>query len=84
MTGSKPPETVGEATLRAALTAHGQGLTLDVITRVATLVEFARQDGRIQRTAQALGIGRTTLYRRLERYGVDLSQRLDERRERSR
>lgn len=70
-----PTDSVAQATLRAALAAHGRGLTLDAIIRVAYEVELERQNYSVVGTARALHVGRTTLYRRMAAYGIHFPEK---------
>jgi len=52
---------------------HGietHGRTIDQVERQMIEKAFAQHQGNISRVAKALGISRTTLYRRLERHGL--------------
>ncbi len=70
---------------RAALLAHGGTITpellalplphaaprtLDEPSRAAVVAALAQADGVVSRAAQALGLSRQALYRRMERYGL--------------
>lgn len=45
--------------------------TLDEVEKKAILTAIAKHDGNMSKVARELGIGRTTLYRKLTRYGLD-------------
>ncbi|MGZ6123493.1 MAG: sigma-54-dependent transcriptional regulator [Myxococcales bacterium] len=49
-------------------------LTLESIERRHIERIFIREKGKVARTAQALGISRSTLYHRLERYGIAIPE----------
>lgn len=49
-----------------------QGMTLDEIERQTILQTLKKYDNNISQVAIALGISRPALYRRLEKYGIDL------------
>ncbi len=65
-----PPEIVTSAS-----TAHvrqtGHGLDLDTVNKQHIAETFHRLKGNKARTARALGIGRRTLYRLLEKHGIE-------------
>jgi transcriptional regulator with PAS, ATPase and Fis domain len=65
-----PPEIVKGASLTAA-PRTGVNQDLDTITRLHIEDTFRRLGGNKARTAKALGIGRRTLYRLLEKYGIE-------------
>jgi ActR/RegA family two-component response regulator len=48
----------------------GEAMSLDAIERHAIARALARADGNISRAADALGLTRPTLYRRIERHGL--------------
>ncbi len=50
--------------------ASPQAQTLDEIERDAIIAALARHNGNISRVVRELGIGRTTLYRKLKRYKI--------------
>jgi DNA-binding NtrC family response regulator len=64
-----PPEIVTTALERPAVTALGD-VDLDTLTRQHIVQTYNRHSGNKARTARALGIGRRTLYRLLEKYGI--------------
>jgi DNA-binding NtrC family response regulator len=65
-----PPEIVKGATLSSARLA-GANMDLDTVNKLHIEDTFKRLGGNKARTAKALGIGRRTLYRLLEKYGID-------------
>ncbi|HEV8691882.1 MAG TPA: sigma-54 dependent transcriptional regulator, partial [Ideonella sp.] len=54
-----------------AAAAHAGNRNLDEPSREAVLVALAEAHGVVSRAAQALGLSRQALYRRMERYGLD-------------
>ena len=62
-----PPEVLEHACSRPVL-AGAADVDLDTLTRHHILHTYERHAGNKARTARALGIGRRTLYRLLERY----------------
>jgi transcriptional regulator with PAS, ATPase and Fis domain len=64
-----PSEIIESTHLRPSLNAAGD-LDLDTLTRHHILETYRRHSGNKARTARALGIGRRTLYRLLEKYNV--------------
>ena len=64
-----PPEIVQTARVKPQLSASGD-VDLDTLTRQHILETYRRHDGNKARTARALGIGRRTLYRLLDKYGL--------------
>jgi len=50
---------------------HFENMTLDQIEHWAVCKAFDRYDGDISKAAQALGLSRAALYRRLEKYQID-------------
>jgi len=50
---------------------HFENMTLDQIERWAVRRAFDRHDGDISKTAQALGLSRAALYRRLEKHQIE-------------
>jgi DNA-binding NtrC family response regulator len=52
----------------------GDGLTLEALERQHIERVFTRLNGKVGRAAQALGISRSTLYHRLERYGIAIPE----------
>jgi DNA-binding NtrC family response regulator len=65
-----PPEIVKGATM-TAVRQTGVNMDLDTVNRMHIEDTFRRLGGNKARTAKALGIGRRTLYRLLEKYGID-------------
>ena len=68
-----PPEIVQSAHTRPSVSAAGD-VDLDTLTRQHVLETYRRHDGNKARTARALGIGRRTLYRLLDKYGISDSE----------
>ncbi len=64
-----PPEIVASAHERPMIPASGD-VDLDTLTRQHIIATYSRHSGNKARTARALGIGRRTLYRLLEKYGI--------------
>jgi DNA-binding NtrC family response regulator len=64
-----PPEIVASAHERPVISAAGD-VDLDTLTRHHIVATYGRHHGNKARTARALGIGRRTLYRLLEKYGI--------------
>ena len=50
--------------------APAAAVSLDELERVAVIEAVARANGNLTQVARELGIGRTTLYRKLKRYGL--------------
>ena len=50
--------------------ALGEDLQLDAIEKRAIELAIAKHDGNVSRAAQELGLGRTTLYRKMSRHGI--------------
>jgi len=72
-----PPEIVNSACARPASVASD--VDLDTLTREHVLETYRRHSSNKARTARALGIGRRTLYRLLEKYSIgekDTSEQL--------
>jgi transcriptional regulator of acetoin/glycerol metabolism len=46
-------------------------LNLDELEKQAILQAISRYQGNLTRAAQALGLGRTTLYRKMARHGLE-------------
>ena len=67
-----PPEIVNRAYSRPSVAASD--VDLDTLTRHHILETYRRHTGNKARTARALGIGRRTLYRLLDKYGVSDSE----------
>jgi DNA-binding NtrC family response regulator len=63
-----PPEIVHTVHARQQLSTSD--LDLDTLTHQHVLETYRRHSGNKARTARALGIGRRTLYRLLEKYGI--------------
>jgi DNA-binding NtrC family response regulator len=63
-----PPEIVNTAQLRPWTTSDD--VDLDSLTREHVLETYRRHDSNKAQTARALGIGRRTLYRLLEKYSI--------------
>jgi DNA-binding NtrC family response regulator len=67
-----PPELVKGAAC-AVTTNHSGNVDLDTVNKLHVADTYRRLHGNKARTARALGIGRRTLYRLLEKYGIDSS-----------
>jgi transcriptional regulator with PAS, ATPase and Fis domain len=65
-----PPEIVQGATMSASRPV-GANMDLDTVNKLHIEDTFKRLGGNKARTAKALGIGRRTLYRLLEKYGIE-------------
>jgi DNA-binding NtrC family response regulator len=64
-----PPEIVKGATM-TSVRQMGVNMDLDTVNKLHIEDTFKRLGGNKARTAKALGIGRRTLYRLLEKYGI--------------
>ncbi len=51
--------------------ATGRSRPLEDLERAAIQAAIARHDGNLSQVCRQLGMGRTTLYRKLKRYGID-------------
>jgi DNA-binding NtrC family response regulator len=67
-----PPEIVKGATT-TAVTKIGANMDLDTVNKIHIADTYKRFGGNKARTARALGIGRRTLYRLLEKYGIEVA-----------
>lgn len=56
-----------------SITHPVEGLPLDDLERNAIIQSIARHEGNMSRVARELGLGRTTLYRKMEKYGIQKS-----------
>jgi DNA-binding NtrC family response regulator len=65
-----PPEIVKGAS-HPSLQQLGANMDLDTVNKLHVADTYKRFGGNKARTARALGIGRRTLYRLLEKYGID-------------
>lgn len=65
-----PPEIVKGAAAAPTLKV-GENVDLDTVNKLHVADTYKRFGGNKARTARALGIGRRTLYRLLEKYGID-------------
>ncbi len=65
-----PPEIVKGAAATPVLKVGGN-VDLDTVNKLHVADTYKRLGGNKARTARALGIGRRTLYRLLEKYGID-------------
>ncbi|HYO25473.1 MAG TPA: sigma-54 dependent transcriptional regulator, partial [Lacipirellulaceae bacterium] len=65
-----PPEIVKGANC-SPVREIGANMDLDTVNKVHVADTFRRFSGNKARTARALGVGRRTLYRLLEKYGID-------------
>jgi len=65
-----PPEIVKGAT-HSPLQQIGANMDLDTVNKLHVADTYKRFGGNKARTARALGIGRRTLYRLLEKYGIE-------------
>jgi DNA-binding NtrC family response regulator len=63
-----PPEIISTSHARSAFAASD--VDLETLTHQHVLETYRRHSGNKARTARALGIGRRTLYRLLEKYGI--------------
>ena len=68
-----PPEIVKGAS-HAPATKIGGNVDLDTVNKLHVADTYKRFNGNKARTARALGIGRRTLYRLLEKYGIDANE----------
>jgi DNA-binding NtrC family response regulator len=68
-----PPEIINTAHARSSTAASD--VDLDTLTREHVLETYRRHESNKARTARALGIGRRTLYRLLEKYEIADSER---------
>jgi two-component system, NtrC family, response regulator HydG len=48
----------------------GDDLQLDAIEKRAIEMAIAKHDGNVSRASQELGLGRTTLYRKMRKHGL--------------
>lgn len=64
-----PPEIVASAHERPVIPSSGD-VDLDTLTKQHIVATYTRHGGNKARTARALGIGRRTLYRLLEKYAI--------------
>ncbi len=71
-----PPEIVASAHERPVISATGD-VDLDTLTRQHIVATYGRHHGNKARTARALGIGRRTLYRLLEKYGIGEAEQVN-------
>jgi transcriptional regulator with PAS, ATPase and Fis domain len=65
-----PPEIVKGAAA-TPVSQIGANMDLDTVNKIHVADTYKRFGGNKARTARALGIGRRTLYRLLEKYGID-------------
>lgn len=65
-----PPEVVAGSQSSPAVTT-GADVDLETLNRMHVLEVFKHHQGNKARTARALGIGRRSLYRLLEKYGIE-------------
>lgn len=65
-----PPEIVSSSSQHETVTT-GANVDLETLNRMHVLEVFRHHKGNKARTARALGIGRRSLYRLLEKYGID-------------
>jgi DNA-binding NtrC family response regulator len=68
-----PPEIVKGATM-TSIRQVGVNMDLDTVNKMHIEDTFKRLGGNKARTAKALGIGRRTLYRLLEKYGIESTE----------
>lgn len=71
-----PPEIVASAHEQPTFSATGD-VDLDTLTRQHIVATYGRHHGNKARTARALGIGRRTLYRLLEKYGIGENEQVN-------
>ena len=55
----------------AASPAEPATLNLEALEKQAIMQAIARHHGNLSQAAQSLGLGRTTLYRKMTRYGIE-------------
>jgi DNA-binding NtrC family response regulator len=65
------PDDLGLRAPRAG-SAMLEGMTLDDAERYLILKALERHDGNVSRAADALGLSRSAMYRRLQQYGIDV------------
>jgi DNA-binding NtrC family response regulator len=65
-----PAEIVGRI-VRPSLPSPGSDVDLETLNRLHVAEVYRRHNGNKARTARALGIGRRSLYRLLEKYHID-------------
>jgi len=65
-----PPEIVASVRSQDGMPSHAD-LDLDTLNKMHITETFRRHEGNKARTARALGIGRRTLYRLLEKYEIE-------------
>ncbi len=70
--GSGPDRRITEQDLALPVAAAPVSRSLDEPSREAVLAALEAASGVVSRAAQALGLSRQALYRRMERYGLDL------------
>jgi DNA-binding NtrC family response regulator len=68
-----PPEIVKGAA-SSSVRELGANMDLDTLNKIHVEDTFKRMGGNKARTARALGIGRRTLYRLLEKYGIEAAE----------
>jgi DNA-binding NtrC family response regulator len=73
-----PPEIVKGATM-TSVRQVGVNMDLDTVNKMHIEETFKRLGGNKARTAKALGIGRRTLYRLLDKYGIESAEPTGER-----
>jgi DNA-binding NtrC family response regulator len=66
----EPPEEQHQPVLDRFLDEAGEVTALNEIERALIIFAIEHYDGRMSRVARALGIGRSTLYRKLHEYGL--------------
>ena len=70
-TASPRPVDEREAVPDRFVDADGEGATLGEVERQLIVFALRHYGGRMSRVARALGIGRSTLYRKLREYGLE-------------
>lgn len=61
-----------QSTLTSSASTSLEGLTLEELERKSILQALDKYEHNLSRTAEALGISRAALYRRLEKYGIKI------------
>lgn len=61
-----------QSALTSSASTSLEGLTLEELERKSILQALDKYEHNLSRTAEALGISRAALYRRLEKYGIKI------------